>query len=230
MTTPRFDDLPPRMKALPVDMRGLPVPWFVAWFDGKPDFRVIGTGKVGVAIKKHLCWVCGQPLGRHLSYVIGPMCGITRTISDPPSHHDCATLSAKHCPFMAHPAAKRSERPLPDGRDYNESKVPAAGFGIRRNPGAVAVWTTRHFKAFTAPREGGGAGVLFELGESDPEHIKWYASGRQATLEEVIESIETGLPYLMESAMAQGDAAVQELNYRTSLFMARVRTDPALAK
>jgi len=31
---------------LPIDPdRGYPVPWFVAWVNGKPDFRVIGVGK-----------------------------------------------------------------------------------------------------------------------------------------------------------------------------------------
>ena len=37
-------DLPPlprRFLGLPIDDRGYPVPWFVHWVDGKPDFRLV---------------------------------------------------------------------------------------------------------------------------------------------------------------------------------------------
>ena len=35
-----------RMRRLPVSPRGFPVPWFVAWLGGVPDFRCIGLGKL----------------------------------------------------------------------------------------------------------------------------------------------------------------------------------------
>jgi hypothetical protein len=40
---------PSRMKVLKLDERGFPVPWFVHWEDGKPDFRIISPGKLWTA-------------------------------------------------------------------------------------------------------------------------------------------------------------------------------------
>ena len=37
--------MPSRIAALPVDERGYPVPWFVAWIDGKPEFRCADPAK-----------------------------------------------------------------------------------------------------------------------------------------------------------------------------------------
>ena len=36
-----LEALPARLHFLPVDERGYPVPWFVAWRDGKPEFRAM---------------------------------------------------------------------------------------------------------------------------------------------------------------------------------------------
>jgi len=47
--------LPSRMKSLPVDERGYPVPWFVAWIGGKPEFRTVEAGKVIKAIRERRC-------------------------------------------------------------------------------------------------------------------------------------------------------------------------------
>lgn len=198
----RFPALPPRLAKLPVSERGFPVPWFASWYDGKPDFRVVEAGKMARAVKADLCWVCGERLGKHKAFVIGPMCGINRTISDPPSHRDCAIWSAQNCPFLSRPLAQRRSRDLPEGSKW------AAGFGSKRNPGAVGVWITRSYKPFRAPM--GNDGVLFELG--DPEEVLWFANGREATRAEVDRSIETGLPSLYEMAHAQGSEAVAALD------------------
>src|SRR5580692_7475343 len=95
--------LPRRMTALPIDERGYPVPWFVDWIDGKPEFRAMDPRKFVRAIKEKLCWVCGQRLGVNVCFVAGPMCGINRTSSEPPSHRECAVWSAQNCPFLNNP-------------------------------------------------------------------------------------------------------------------------------
>ena len=84
-----------RMKDLPIDSRGYPVPWFVAWVDGIPEFRASDGEKFYLAIKKDLCWVCGNKLGAFKTFVSGPMCGINRNTAEPPCHLDCAEWSAK---------------------------------------------------------------------------------------------------------------------------------------
>jgi hypothetical protein len=71
--------MPLRMTALPIDERGYPVPYFVAWVDGKPDHRIADASKMPGAINSGLCWLCGQKLGAFKYFVIGPMCSITRT-------------------------------------------------------------------------------------------------------------------------------------------------------
>lgn len=194
MSSSLRQDLPPRpgyMQGLPLDARGYPVPWFVAFIDGKPDFRVIRENGIVDAVNKHKCWLCGQPLGRFLTFVIGPMCAVSRTISEPPSHLQCAEFAAQACPFLTTPAAKRNERdPIP--ADAQE----AAGVGLKRNPGAVCLWTTKSYRIMRVAN-----GLLFRIG--DPKAVAWYAHGRQATRGEVLESIESGLPLLREAADMQ---------------------------
>jgi hypothetical protein len=191
--------MPDRIRRLPVSSEGYPVPWFVHFDDaGVPDFRVVGRGKMTEAVNRKRCWVCGQPLGRTFAMTLGPMCAINRTISEPPSHRECAVFSALACPFLANPRMRRNEADLPDHKR-------AAGNGILRNPGAVCVWMTRSYRPFKAP-----GGVLFTF--SDPEQVLWFAGGRMATRAQVDHAINTGLPILRAEAEAEGPAAVAALN------------------
>lgn len=189
--------LPARLRAhLPIDERGYPVPWFVQWIDGRPDHRVMDERKLALALKDGRCWVCGQQLGRFQAYVIGPMCAITRTSSEPPSHRECAEWSARACPHLSRPHARRRDS-YPDG-----VKDPA-GHAIMRNPGAVAVWITR-LPARPRRADGGNAGILFTL--PDPIEVLWFCEGRTATREEVDAAIESGLPLLVDGALEQHGA------------------------
>lgn len=192
-------ELPRRLLSLHLDDRGYPVPWFVAWIDGKPDFRVMDGAKLSIAVKNKRCWICGDVLGVHMTFLIGPMCAINRTISEPPSHFECAEWSSRVCPFLSMPKAHRREKNIP------ENTKEAAGFGLKRNPGVILLWTTRSYKIFGDGR----GGVLFRLG--DPEGLQWIAEGRAATREEILFSINTGLPSLRECAASEGTDAVAAL-------------------
>lgn len=189
---------PSRIAALPTDHRGYPVPWFVAWIDGKPDFRVIAPGKIETALMQCKCWICGGQLGKYVAFVIGPMCAINRVSAEPPSHKDCAEYAAKACPFLSMPKMKRREDGLPA-----EAMNPA-GCMIKRNPGVTLVWVTLRYKAFQTKE-----GFLFEV--DDPTETQWYAHGRPATLEEVQDSVTSGLPILLEAAKQDGPEAVKHL-------------------
>lgn len=188
-----LDTLPLRMKDLPRDQRGYPVPWFVDWLDGVPEFRAMDRVKFARALRERLCWVCGQRLGVHVSFVAGPMCGVNRTSSEPPSHRECAQWSAINCPFLSNPKMVRREDDLMNNPKLREQ---AAGFAITRNPGVAMVWTTRSYEVVNV-----GNGSLITMGE--PESVEWFASGRKATREEVDGSIETGLPILEGVARQQ---------------------------
>jgi hypothetical protein len=134
---------------------------------------------------------------------LGPMCAINRTISEPPSHRECAVYSAIACPFLSNPAMRRHEVGLP------EERIEAAGIGIKRNPGAVAIWLTRGYRPFKA-----GNGVLFTF--DDPTEVLWFAEGRAAKREEVEASIHSGLPLLEVEAAKEGAPAIAALRKMTA--------------
>jgi hypothetical protein len=183
--TRQLPALPRRMGRLPRDKHGRPVPWFVGWIDGVPDFRVIRPGGIHDALRFRTCWLCGDPMGANAAFVLGPMCMITRTSPEPPSHRDCATFAAQACPFLATPNMRRRDSNMPD-----DATTPD-GIMITRNPGVALVWISRNWRIRTDYR-------LFDVG--DPVEARWYAEGRTATRDEVLASIDSGLPILRAEA------------------------------
>jgi hypothetical protein len=200
---------PARIAKLPVDRRGYPVPWFVHWENGTPDFRVIAAGKRQRAVSEKLCWICGDPLGKYLAFVIGPMCAINRVSAEPPGHRECAEYSARVCPFLSRPKVERREGNYPAsvGLDPKLSDN-SPGFACDRNPGVALVWVTREYKIFHVHN-----GSLLRVG--DPTELLFFAHGRPAELAEVLESIRTGLPILQEAASKEGPGAVANLGAQT---------------
>ncbi len=179
--------LPRRMADLPCDSRGFPVPWFVAYIEGKPEFRAMDHEKFVRAIREKRCWVCGQTMGIYVCFVAGPMCGINRTSSEPPSHLECGRWSAVNCPFLSNPRMVRREDEAINNTLLRDN---AAGYAIARNPGVAMLWITRQFEVY----DDGRGGKLIQMGE--PESVEWYAEGRAATRAEVMASIESGLSNL----------------------------------
>lgn len=215
--TVQLPDLPARIARLPKDERGYPVPRFVMWLteDGKeglrpppgctpnfdnarPDFRYADFGFRYLAFKRSLCWVCGEPLGAHKVYPIGPMCVINRVTSEPACHRDCAEFTAKACPFLTRPREKRNLKGL-------DPEASAPGLAIMRNPGCVALYETPLAKPFSD----GKGGWLIRL--DNPSRIDWWAEGRKATRAEVMASIDSGYPILEKEAWKDGVGAVDEL-------------------
>lgn len=193
---PELEPLPSRMLNLPLDGRGYPVPWFVDWIDGKPEFRAMDGGKWIRAIRYHLCWVCGGVMGKFKTFVAGPMCGINRTSSEPPNHLECAQWSARNCPFLNNPEMTRREK---GGIEHMDLKS-VGGFGITRNPGVTMLWTCKDFMVWTPP----SGGRLIQMGEA--EHVEWYKCGKLATREDVLASIDSGYPALVAVAATEKGA------------------------
>jgi len=208
---PELEALPDYMRDLPVDDRGFVVPWFVGWVDGKPEFRVFDPIKWLAAVQQKRCWVCGKHTGRKLVFVLGPMCGINRTTSEPGCHEQCARWSARNCPFLTLRMQRRRENDMP------ESACEAAGRAIKRNPGVALLWFCEKFQVFPDPK---GA-PLIEVG--NPKRVEWYAHGRKATRAEIEESIQTGLPSLRELCSTPGDKA--SLDAYVARFYATVSLD-----
>ena len=219
---PHLTPMPVRLRKLRVDHRGYPVPAFVQWCqtgrdtfepatpgapDAYPEFRVMNQEFWVRAVKQKLCWVCGEPLGVYKTFVIGPMCAVNRTSSEPPCHLDCAVWSAVNCPFLSRPHMVRREDERTDPLVGN-----VAGIMIARNPGVTLLWTTRVYTVFAASP----GKLLLTIGE--PTAVAWYAHGRTATRAEVIASIESGVP-LLEATIEQEEvedrpAAREELRRR----------------
>lgn len=202
-------EMPSRFRKLRVDKRGFPVPRFVQDVKGEPDFRVVNTTYLTLAIRHKLCWLCGEPLGRFQCFCIGPMCAINRVSSEPPSHKECAEFAVRACPFMVNPNRARNEHELP------HNAQDAAGYSIARNPGVTLLWVTEDYRTFKAP-----GGILIKIG--DPVSTDWYARGRTATREEIIESITGGLPTLRAMARREGPDAMKALDEQVKIGLALV--------
>jgi hypothetical protein len=200
--------LPDRMKDLGIDARGYPVPWFVPMVNGQPEFRCMDARKLVLAVKAKLCWVCGQPLGTYKTFVTGPMCLISGTNAEPPSHWVCATWSARNCPFLSKPQMVRRENDLPAAME------PGAGLAIQRNPGVTAVATMRGYKVF----DDGQGKPLIRMGLDELEHVEWFREGRTATRAEVQASVDSGFPLLFEAAQQDGPQAIKDLYARLPVF------------
>jgi hypothetical protein len=198
---------PPRVARLPRDQHGRPVPWFVATIDGVPDFRIVAQGKVAEALRFHRCFICGEDLGRWLTFAVGPMCTINRTAPEPPAHKDCAVYAVQACPFLTRPGMRRRAAGLPEGLAVDTH---APGATMAHNPGVTALWTTREQEAFSDDK----GGVLLRMG--DPNEVLWFAEGRPATRAEALESLEEERETL-RSVAAAGEQPALEAAYAQAL-------------
>lgn len=193
--------MPLTLRARPRDHRGYPIPWFTPIINGEPDFRAVLDGQAELAVKRECCWICGHPLRTPCAFVIGPMCAVNRISAEPPSHVECAIYAAKACPFLARPQMVRKPSQPGDA---------SPGQMIERNPGVACVWIT-NTPSYTP------AISLFGIG--DPVRVRWYCRSRKATREEVLESINSGLPTLRELAQAEGDESIAELESQVEIAM-----------
>lgn len=183
--------MPARIVSLPRDHRGFPVPWFVDWINGRPYFPAVSPQKLVQAVKQQRCWVCGQKLGRWVTFAVGPMCVVNRISAEPPSHDECARYAAQVCPFLANPRMGRvpvSKAPMP--------VTDPGGIMVEANPGAVALWSCRDYRPFYPP----GGGVLIKMG--DPVGgVTWWANGAEADPDTVQARFDEGCARLRRSAL-----------------------------
>ena len=198
-------EIPHRMRGLRVSDEGYPVPWFVPWVNNKPEFRGMDGEKFMVAVRHKRCWLCGEPLGKYMTFVIGPMCAVNKNTAEPPCHHDCAIYAVEACPFLTQPKMRRNEKDAPWLQEEEDKRV--AGIMIRRNPGVTCLWTSLSYRTV---KVAGGSGILFRL--DDPVRLEFFAESRRATYAEITFSISTGLPALLREAEKDGQEAVNELH------------------
>lgn len=108
-------NIPPFLSHLPVDPRGYVIPFFVAYVDGKPDFRLLDQQKQHYCIEKKLCSICGKKIkDNRFWFISGPIGFHNRVSSDPGMHERCARYSLKVCPHLYFHKADRRDSNLPE--------------------------------------------------------------------------------------------------------------------
>lgn len=200
--------VPFRLRSRPVQ-KGYPVPWFVSRNDeGLYDLRLADPRKVVRALQDRLCWVCGSPLMATLSFVVGPMCTITRTTAEPGCHMECAEFAAQACPFLTQVEKRRRVAGLP-------AVDAPPGLMYEGRPDVCCVWRTRSCSTF----DDGRGGLLIKVGA--PVNIAWYSAGRAATRDEVVAGLDRSYALLLEQAHldVDPDLALVELNRQRDLAL-----------
>lgn len=172
--------LPAHMRQLPIDRRGYPIPWFVKWIDGVPDFRVLDEAKVLRCLHEKRCQICGGALGRFKAFVGGPLMIQQRVSLEPPMHRDCAEFAIKTCPYMLHAAAKKRLTHLPAeiAEQINVGMVQTDG-----NPGVFGLHVCLAYSVDTS------RGILHMGAPVEP--VTWYVGGEVCTDPSVVSAAIT---------------------------------------
>lgn len=103
-------EIPKELSHLKIDSRGYPVPYFVSWIDGKPEFRYLDPERLYMIFDRKVCHICGTKLPSDYVYFIsGPMGLQNRISSDAGMHRVCAEFSLKACPHLYLQKAERRE-------------------------------------------------------------------------------------------------------------------------
>lgn len=94
-------EIPKELSHLKIDKRGYPVPFFVSWINGEPEFRYLDAVRAKMIIDNKLCHICGKKLNKDFFYFIsGPIGLQNRISSDAAMHKTCAEFSLRACPHL----------------------------------------------------------------------------------------------------------------------------------
>ncbi len=100
--------IPKELAHLKVDHRGYPIPFFVSYQNGVPEFRFLNITKQHFILENKLCGICGKKLNKDYSYVIsGPKGYENKISSDSAMHRVCAEFSLQACPHLYLEKAER---------------------------------------------------------------------------------------------------------------------------
>jgi len=141
--------IPARLARRPKDARGYPIPAGVLVDEeGKPDFRVTDIRKWVALAESRCCALCGEPLGRHLAFVGGPLAHQNRFFTDLPMHRECAEYALQVCPFLAAPNFRYAEsvRPGP-----GIAQLTTSDLVVPERPEKFFLGVTRSFQLVQGP-------------------------------------------------------------------------------
>lgn len=97
--------MPERIARLPRDKRGYPIPWNVLRDGETAFFTVNDDRRTWEALRRGLCPICGDKLGRWLWLLGGPRSAFDPDgcYADLPGHRECIKFALRTCPYLAAP-------------------------------------------------------------------------------------------------------------------------------
>lgn len=160
-------EMPARIARLPRTANGYPIPYFVAYINGKPDMKILDAHKQLTCIQYRRCGICGESIGGEVAFISGPIGIANCVVTDPGMHEECAEYAIRVCPFMARPNAKRAaDFTYPEG----SAKSPGA---LEERPDRTGIAISRAY----AGRNAGDGSVLIKF--YPPSRVRWFVDGAE---------------------------------------------------
>lgn len=165
-------DVPPRLARRLRDLRGMIVP-YAQFIDanGNADFRVLDDRRVSYCLEHRRCAMCGEPLGRHLHFVGGPLCAVNGLFYDPPTHKECAEYALQACPHLARLKGRFAR--IPDS-------IPGAAhivIGALASDEKQDIFALMHTTDFTFGRD--HAGMMLIKAKLPWLDVAWWREGKR---------------------------------------------------
>lgn len=93
--------IPKELSHLKVDKRGYPVPFFVSYIKGEPEFRFLNPDRLQMIFDTKVCNICGKKLPKDYCYFISGPLGLKNCVAtDGGMHRVCAEFSLQACPHI----------------------------------------------------------------------------------------------------------------------------------
>lgn len=146
-----MQQIPDFLKHLKVDQRGYPIPFFVAYVNGKPDFRMLDPAKYKYCLEQNLCSICGKKhVPKNYFFITGPIGLANGVHSDCPMHRGCAEYSLQICPHLYFEKAKRNDR----GELVKIAAETTGAAGIKEKPSELFLIRADKYKTIPGPHNG----------------------------------------------------------------------------
>ena len=142
--------MPKRMRRLPLTEQGFPTLFFAPVKNGQAIIRSVDVEKFRRCIEQRLCWLCGEPLDRLMTFVVSVTNAYTKVTLEPPCHHECAVYAMRACPFITNPNMR-----------YRTSDW--------QHPGPYALYTTSYYTVGPISSSWPAAQITMGI----PEMIEW---------------------------------------------------------
>ena len=138
--------IPKRLASRPL-FHDLPIPFITKLnADGTPHFSQNEPDRILEVIRGQLCGMCGQPIGKRVSFIGSPEELAARLFIEPHQHPPCARYTSTACPYLRNPDYLVKHRP-----HVGVLNRPRDQLKTQPRPEFVAIYTTEEFEVVIAP-------------------------------------------------------------------------------